>query len=405
MKNIFIIALTFFQLSMAQNYPKKLFNLYDAVKDTSFTTIRFKQSHLVERINIYENKLKGIMKLEKVGYSGEGREINLIHIGNGKTKVFLWSQMHGDEPTATMALMDILSYFASNQNQKEVKAILQKTTLLILPMINPDGAERFQRRSVHGIDINRDALALQTSEANILKNVRDKYNPKFGFNLHDQDPWTTAGQNGDVSTIALLTPAYNFEKSTNAVRKRAKHVAAEIVDILNSFIKGKIARYNDDFEPRAFGDNIQKWGTSTVLIESGGYPNDPNKMFIRKLNFVAILTSINSIATEKYTETQISKYESLPENKNLLYDIIIKNITQTFMNSTIKSVKVDIGINITQTENSEKVVVQKATIENKGDLRTYKTFRVIDAKGKKVDNSKLKLNSEINMEEFLKQFN
>ena len=75
------------------------------------------------------------------------------------------------------------------------------------------------------------------------------------------------------------------------------------------------------------------------------------------------------------------------------------------MNGTIKSVKVDIGINITQTENSEKVVVQKATIENKGDLRTYKTFIVIDAKGKKVDNSKLKLNSEINLEEFLKQFN
>ena len=51
-------------------------------------------------------------------------------------------------------------------------------------------------------------------------------------------------------------------------------------DILQKYAPGQVGRYNDDFEPRAFGDNIQKWGTSTILIESGGYPNDIEKQEI-----------------------------------------------------------------------------------------------------------------------------
>ena len=34
----------------------------------------------------------------------------------------------------------------------------------MVPMLNPDGAERFQRRNAQGIDINRDALLLQSPE-------------------------------------------------------------------------------------------------------------------------------------------------------------------------------------------------------------------------------------------------
>ncbi|MCK7519052.1 MAG: hypothetical protein MZV64_15665 [Ignavibacteriales bacterium] len=32
-------------------------------------------------------------------------------IGKGKSKVFLWSQMHGDEATATMALVRCFQFF------------------------------------------------------------------------------------------------------------------------------------------------------------------------------------------------------------------------------------------------------------------------------------------------------
>jgi hypothetical protein len=31
-------------------------------------------------------------------------------VGNGKKKVLLWTQMHGDEPTATMASFDMFNF-------------------------------------------------------------------------------------------------------------------------------------------------------------------------------------------------------------------------------------------------------------------------------------------------------
>ncbi|NUN94208.1 MAG: peptidase M14, partial [Verrucomicrobiae bacterium] len=120
-----------------------------------------------------QTRLGGLATMEEAGRSAEGRSINLLRLGTGKTKVFLWSQMHGDEPTATMALLDLLHYIALRRETPEVKAILKQTTLLIIPMLNPDGAERFQRRTSQGIDMNRDALRLQTPEARVLKSVDD----------------------------------------------------------------------------------------------------------------------------------------------------------------------------------------------------------------------------------------
>ena len=60
-------------------------------------------------------------------------------------------------------------------------------------MLNPDGAERFQRRNAQSIDINRDALRLQTPEGRALKALRDRLNPTVGFNLHNQSWRTSVG--------------------------------------------------------------------------------------------------------------------------------------------------------------------------------------------------------------------
>ena len=55
--------------------------------------------------------------------------------------------------------------------------ILSTLTLHVVPMLNPDGAERFQRRNAQSIDINRDALRLQTPEGRALKALRDRLQP------------------------------------------------------------------------------------------------------------------------------------------------------------------------------------------------------------------------------------
>ncbi len=314
----------------------------------------------------------------------------------------MWSQMHGDEPTATMGVLDMLSYIGKHQTAPHVKSILSETTLLIIPMLNPDGAERFQRRSVHGIDINRDALQLQTKEARILKETRDRYNPEFGFNLHDQEPRYTVGLTGKVATIALLAPTVDHAKSENAVRARAKKIAASLAGIFSKFIEGHISRYDDSFEPRAFGDNIQKWGTSTVLIESGGAKDDPEKMSIRKLNCVALLGICYSIAAGEFENADVSVYERLPENTRNLYDTIIKRLTLTF-DKGIAPVVADIGINSGESAGADGVVRQKHTVVDIGDLSSHSSFLSIDARGKSWPGSEIQIDHDVDLHKLISE--
>ena len=386
--------------STTLDITRALYDSYDSYRMTQVKSRRLKHADLIPILESLQSSLEGILKIEQIGASSEGRSINLLTMGSGKKKIFMWSQMHGDEPTATMGILDLLSYFRSYRSAQEVDKILAETKLLILPMLNPDGAERFQRRSVHGIDINRDALQLQTIEARILKQTRDTYSPEFGFNLHDQEPRYTVGASGKPAMIALLAPSIDHAKSENAVRIRAKKVAAQLVDILSPIIPGQISRYDDAFEVRAFGDNIQKWGTSTVLIESGGSAGDPEKMFIRKLNCIALLGISYAIATGEYEQADVSNYERLPENAKNLYDLIIRGATLTQLNGAA-SVVVDIGINIDEVTKENGSVVEQAKVVDLGDLRTFTSYREIQAGGKSIDANRVVLESIVDLENLI----
>ncbi|MCK7523395.1 MAG: hypothetical protein MZV64_39955 [Ignavibacteriales bacterium] len=91
-------------------------------------------------------KIKSGFTVKVVGKSVEGRELKLITIGHGKKKIFMWSQMHGDEPTATAALFDIFNFINDTTNKEFCKALFERVTLYFLPMVNPDGAERLQAK-------------------------------------------------------------------------------------------------------------------------------------------------------------------------------------------------------------------------------------------------------------------
>jgi len=355
---------------------RELFENHERYKKSEITTRRFKHADLVRWLKQYEEQK--VIRSSPAGTSAEGRAIPLVEFGTGSTKVLLWSQMHGDEPTATMALVDILNFFAQEPNHRVTKTLREQLTLLILPMLNPDGAERFQRRTAHGIDMNRDAIRLQTPEARILKTTQEAYKPEFGFNLHDQDPRYTAGASKNVTAIALLAPSVDEQKSETPGVRRAKHVVATFAGVMNLFISGHLARYDDTFEPRAFGDNVQKWGTSTVLVESGGWKNDREKMFLRKLNFTGILTSLYAITTGAYQEAKLESYEQLPFNGKNLYDVIIRR-AQVQLNANAPAVTVDIGINVEeQKESASGTIHLVGKIVDIGDLSSFGAFEELD---------------------------
>jgi hypothetical protein len=389
----------FFTLSSSTAQDKELYrelyNSYEDFKEESIEKRRFTQAKIQPLIDDFSQKKN--FKVTKVGESIEGRPLQLISAGEGDVDIFLWSQMHGDESTATMAIFDILNFLDSEAFLEEKEEMLKNVKLHFLPMLNPDGAARFQRRNLLGVDINRDAVRLQSPESKALKNVRDSLDADFGFNLHDQSTYYNAERTPKPATISYLAPAYNYEKSINEVRGAAMQVIVQMNNILQEYAPGQVGRYNDDFEPRAFGDNIQKWGTSTILIESGGFPNDPEKQKIRKLNFVSILAAIFSIADEDYKNAEISKYEEIPNNDRKLFDLKLTGLTYELLG---EDYILDLGINQYEVQDEDLDYFYNSSISDQGDLSTYFGYEEFDASGYKFVQGKIYPEIFDNLEEF-----
>jgi len=377
---ISLIAIVFMSalgVSQEKNITEELYKTYEQYREGSIEKRRIKYRDIQPLIAEYDANSK--FKVRVVGKSIEGRDLSLVSIGTGKTSVFLWSQMHGNEPTATQAIFDIFNFLDSNDFKAEKKEILENLTLHFLPMLNPDGAEVYQRRNTLGIDINRDALRLQSPEGRTLKKVRDSLQADFGFNLHDQSTYYNAELTNKPATISYLAPAYNYDKDINKVRGNAMKVIAFMNAIIQKYAPGQVGKYNDDFEPRAFGDNIQKWGTSTILIESGGYANDIEKQEIRKLNYVSILSAIYTIAKKNYMHIPLAEYDKIPENDRKLFDLKIEGVNyDLFGNQHI----LDLGINRLEVDNElHDNFYYSSRILDQGDLSTYYGYETFKADG------------------------
>ena len=314
------------------------------------------------------------LKVDVIGRSMMGRELRSITFGTGPTKVLLWSQMHGDEATATMALADILAWMTSSSADGIRDRIASSLTVVMIPMLNPDGAERFQRENAVGIDVNRDARRLSTPEARALKAVHEKLKPDFGFNLHDQNARTRVGRTGPQAAIALLAPAADSARSWPPLRARARLIAAGLARDFDSQVPGRVSKYDDAFNPRAFGDLMGVWGTSTILIESGAMPNDPDKQGLRRLNTAAIIRTLDAIATRAYEQSDPGDYEKLQYNTSGAFDLLVRG--GRIVLPGLEPVVADVAINF-----EDAVARTGGRVRDVGDLAGVVAVDTLDATG------------------------
>ena len=311
---------------------------------------------------------------EVIGHSTLGMELRAVTFGIGPVKVLLWSQMHGDESTATMALADIFRFLAEASADPLRARLHRELTIVFVPMLNPDGAELFQRENAAGVDINRDARQLATPEGRALNALRERIRPDFGFNLHDQGARTRAGPRGPQAAIALLAPPYNEEREYNDVRSRARLVAALMARALTDEIPGRIAKYDESYSVRAFGDAMQRAGVSTVLIESGALPDDPQKQRLRAINASIILAALDAIATGQYVNVDPADYESLPPNTAGAVDLLLARGQLVLPGREPR--RADIAINY-----EDPVARTGGRVRDVGDLRETIAIDTIDASG------------------------
>ncbi len=350
---------------------------YDTYRELAIKHRRFKHADIEPLIlkrqdgDVFEVKQLGISVLKKPIYQ--------LRYGNGPKRVMLWSQMHGNEPTATMALMDLFNFFeASGDGLDSIRNLLKReTSLYFIPMLNPDGADVYTRRNAMDVDLNRDARSGTTVEGRILINAAETVAPDYGFNLHDMHIYYNVPGTPTPVTIALLAPAYNEERDVNEVRGDAMKIAAGINQLLQGYVPGGVAKYDDTYAPRAFGDNFQAWGTRTVLIESGGYKGDPEKQFLRKLNFIVILNALIEIAQGSYVQYDIEAYDSIPFSDSKLSDVLLRHVS---VSRDSMEYTVDLSINRNEYTIDGDYYVQ-ARISDVGDLGEYFGYAELNAVG------------------------
>jgi hypothetical protein len=366
--------------------PQELGRLWDAEHVSPPVSPLVDHAEVLRRLESLTANAPNLFTVERIGESVEGRSINHVKVGTGKFGVLLWSQMHGDEPTATSALFDLFEYLRRHRDEPQVARILSALTLHAVPMLNPDGAERFQRRNAQSIDVNRDALRLQTPEGRALKTLRDRLNPRIGFNLHNQNWRTTVGTPPRPASISLLSVAYDEARSENAGRRLTKRVCAVIRDALEPFASGQIGRYDDSFEVRAFGDNVTLWGTPVVLIETGPWPSEEPDPPLVRLNFIALVSALDALATGRVEQADPRRYEELPLNESQGFSVLITNAT-VISGSGIPPFTADIGINTTRrvrVVDGRRELQLAMSIDDMGDLRKNAGLRTIDATGRTV---------------------
>ncbi len=380
------LSLVFTAYSFGQqlsSFTEELFNEYSKYEVEGFSNMKVDPDFLQKQIDLITDKAPGLFEIRLLGHSVEDRPIRMVSIGSGDIDVLMWSQMHGNESTATRSIVDLLSFIAENSKQEMVNSLLQDLRIHFIPMLNPDGASRWTRENAIGIDLNRDALRLIAPESQILKGVRDSLNADYGFNLHDQSKYYNVERLSNEASISFLATAFDYEKSRSAGRDEAMQLISYLYQINQKYIPNHTGRYNDDFEPRAFGDNIQKWGTKLILIETGGFKNDPEKQLGRKLNFVLIGSALEAIQKGLHKAIAVEQYSQIPSNDRNLFDLKIEKV-QKKVNGSYYTV--DLGYYIEKPDdvsNKDKIVYQ-VTLEDQGDLSTYAGYKSLNAEGLKI---------------------
>ncbi len=245
-------------------------------------------------------------------------------IGTGKTKILLWSQMHGNESTTTKALLDLLLFLNSGSN--EALVFLNHFTLLCFPILNPDGALAYTRENANGIDLNRDAQNLSQPESQILRKAFDDFQPDYCFNLHDQRTIYGAGNSGQPATVSFLAPAYNQECEYNDTRLQAVDVIVAMNNTLQQLIPNQVGRFDDAFNLNCVGDTFQFLAVPTILFEAGHFANDYQREETRKYIFLALISGLQHIYENVIVNNKIEDYLRIPQNKVVFYDIVYKNV-------------------------------------------------------------------------------
>lgn len=125
-----------------------------------------------------------------LGVSGDGRPLTILEITDPDSTVpreqrvvtLIETQQHGNEPAGTGAAVPLIHDLLAGAHPADT---LDNQVLLLLPMSNPDGATANTRGNKDGVDINRDHIALETTEAQTMHAILNRWDVHVAIDHHE----------------------------------------------------------------------------------------------------------------------------------------------------------------------------------------------------------------------------
>lgn len=328
-------------------------------------------------------QLKVAFEISVAGNSVLNEPIYSIKVGHGKIKIFMWSQMHGNEATTTKAIFDFLNFLKDGSELS--KQLQDAFTFLILPILNPDGARLYTRENAVKADLNRDSLNLSQPESQLLRKTFESFAPDYCYNMHDQRTIFGVGDIPKPATVSFLAPSYNDERDINDCRQKAINVIAVMNDTLQQFIPGQVGRFDDSFNINCIGDMFQSLNVPTILFEAGHYQNDYEREETRKYIFFALLSGFNAIYENVIVVNKKLEYFNIPQNKIIFYDMMYKNVKINYENKE----KITNFASQYKEVLFENSVIFQAIISEIGNLEGFYGHEEFDVSGAGFEDSEL----------------
>jgi hypothetical protein len=98
-------------------------------------------------------------------------------------KILIIAGQHGDEKYSRMATKNLISHLLINGCKDYPNACIA-----VLPNVNPDGSNKNTRRTISGIDMNRDHTTLNAEENRVIHSFVRAWKPNLIIDVHNYPP-------------------------------------------------------------------------------------------------------------------------------------------------------------------------------------------------------------------------
>ena len=386
MKRYFLLSLTLLSLILPAFTQVKF--------QTKAEQSEFKSTSDYKDVTSFINQLSKsspFIKVENIAKSTEGRDIQLLIIGNplpespeqlvndSRIVIYIQANIHAGEVEGKEATLMFARDLLSGKNPE----ILKNVVLLICPLFNPDGNEKisplnrtYQNGPINGVgvrqngqflDLNRDAMKAESPEVQgVIKNIFNRWDPSVFMDCHTTDgsyhvePVTftwMVNPNGDRSLISYMRSKMMPEMSKTLFEtyKVENCFYGEFYDMMDPE-KGWVL---DASEPRYMSNYSGVRNRLGILNENYVYADFKSRVY-------GCYYLINSLVD--YSSAHKS------EIKNLIKNVDAKTIARGNNPSVTDSIAIEYDVRPAP----DKVLVKTYEAELLADIDGRKTYKRSD---------------------------